>query len=101
MNPKHFEYIVVYLSILVVCVLIGALARIIAVGAGVDEFTANIVFWSVTALGDCLCCAKLAYRRTVLGYTTEVFPKSHSLKPQKSLPFRLKVWKKFEANKTK
>lgn len=51
MNPKHFEYIVVYLSILVVCVLIGALARIIAVGAGVDEFTANIVFWSVTALG--------------------------------------------------
>lgn len=34
-----------------VCVLIGALARVIIIGAGVDEFTANIVFWSITALG--------------------------------------------------
>ncbi len=51
MNPKYLEYIVVYLSVLVVCVLIGLLARMIVVGAGVDEFTATTVFWAVTALG--------------------------------------------------
>ena len=51
MNPKYLEHIVVYLSVLVVCVLIGLLARMIVVGAGVDEFTATTVFWAVTALG--------------------------------------------------
>ena len=51
MKPNYFEYIVVYLSVLVACVLIGALARLFVVGAGADEFTANIVFWAVTALG--------------------------------------------------
>lgn len=51
MNPKYLEHIVVYLSVLVVCVLIGLLARMIVVGAGVDEFTATTIFWAVTALG--------------------------------------------------
>ena len=51
MHPRYFEYIVVYLSVLVVCVLLGALARIFAIGIGIDEFTANIVFGAVTALG--------------------------------------------------
>ena len=51
MNPKYLEHIVVYLSVLVVCVLIGLLARMIVVSAGVDEFTATTVFWAVTALG--------------------------------------------------
>lgn len=51
MNTKYFEHIIVYLSVLVVCVLIGLLARLIVVGAGVDEFTANTVFWAVTAFG--------------------------------------------------
>ncbi len=51
MQSKHFEHIVVYLSVLVVCVLIGALTRLIVIGAGTDEFTANTVFWVVTAFG--------------------------------------------------
>lgn len=51
MHPRYFEYIVVYLSVIVVCVLLGALARIFAIGIGIDEFTANIVFGAVTALG--------------------------------------------------
>ncbi len=49
MQSKHFEYIVVYLSVLVVCVLIGVGVRLIVIGAGADEFTANTVFWVVTA----------------------------------------------------
>ena len=51
MQSKYFEHIIVYLSVLVVCVLIGLLARLIIIGAGVDEFTANIVFWAVSAFG--------------------------------------------------
>ena len=50
MNLKYFEYIVIYLSVLVVCVVVGALARISFIGKGGDEYTANIVFWSITAL---------------------------------------------------
>lgn len=51
MHPRYFEYIVVYLSVLVVCVLLRALARVFVISIGVDEFTANIVFGAVTALG--------------------------------------------------
>ena len=51
MKSKYFEHIVVYLSVFVVCVLIGVLARLIVIGAGVDEFTANTIFWVVTAFG--------------------------------------------------
>lgn len=50
MNLKYFEYIVIYLSVLVVCAVVGALARISFIGKGGDEYTANIVFWSITAL---------------------------------------------------
>ena len=51
MNTKYFEHIVVYLSVLVVCVIIALFARVIALRLGVDEFTAQIVFWSVVAIG--------------------------------------------------
>lgn len=47
MNTKYFEHIVVYLSVLVVCVF----ARVVALRLGVDEFTAQIVFCSVVAIG--------------------------------------------------
>lgn len=59
MKSKYFEYIVVYLSVLMVCILIGAIVRMLAVGIGVDEFTANIVFWLVTALGGVIVYAVL------------------------------------------
>jgi hypothetical protein len=51
MHPKYFEYIVVYLSVLVGCVLLGTFARMFAINIGVDEFTAGIVFWAVALLG--------------------------------------------------
>lgn len=44
MNTKYFEHIVVYLSVLVVCVIIALFARVVALRLGVDEFTAQIVF---------------------------------------------------------
>lgn len=51
MNTKYFEHIVVYLSVLVVCVIIALFARVLAIRLGADEFTAHIIFWSVVALG--------------------------------------------------
>ena len=51
MNTKYFEHIVVYLSVLVVCVIIALFTRVLALRLGADEFTAQIVFWSVVALG--------------------------------------------------
>ncbi|TLX72280.1 mobilization protein [Labilibacter sediminis] len=51
MNPKYLEYIVVYLSVLVGCVLLGTCARLFVINIGADEFTAGIVFWAVTILG--------------------------------------------------
>lgn len=49
MNLKYFEYIVIYLSVLLVCVVAGTLARLSFLHKGGDEYTANIVFWSITA----------------------------------------------------
>lgn len=49
MNLKYFEYIVIYLSVLLVCVVAGTLARLTFLHKGGDEYTANIVFWSITA----------------------------------------------------
>ena len=51
MNTKYFEHIVVYLSVLVVCVIIALFARVVALRLGNNEFTAQIVFWSVVAIG--------------------------------------------------
>lgn len=51
MNTKYFEHIVVYLSVLVVCVIIALFTRVLAIRLGADDFTAHIIFWSVVALG--------------------------------------------------
>lgn len=51
MNPKYLEYIIVYLSVLVGCVLLGTCVRLFAINIGADAFTAGIVFWAVALLG--------------------------------------------------
>lgn len=51
MKIKYFEYIVIYLSVLIVCILIGVLGRLVSIQKGIDEYTANIVFWICTGLG--------------------------------------------------
>ena len=51
MHSKYFENIVIYLSVLLGCIILGILARMFAISVGADEFTANIVFVAVTLLG--------------------------------------------------
>ena len=51
MNSKYFENIVIYLSVLLACIILGVVARMFAISVGADEFTANIVFLAVTLFG--------------------------------------------------
>nr|WP_319269595.1 hypothetical protein [uncultured Draconibacterium sp.] len=51
MHSKYFENIVIYLSVLLACIILGVLARMFAISVGADEFTANIVFVAVTLFG--------------------------------------------------
>ncbi|MBN2595881.1 MAG: hypothetical protein JXR82_03755 [Marinifilaceae bacterium] len=51
MHPKHFEYIIIYLSVLLACILLGTVARMFVINIGIDEFTAGIVFCVVTLFG--------------------------------------------------
>ncbi|CAI2768580.1 exosortase/archaeosortase family protein [Flavobacterium collinsii] len=51
MKTKYFEYIVVYLSVFLVCIFIGVIARIVLIEMGADEYTAGVFFWISTGFG--------------------------------------------------
>lgn len=51
MNFKYFEHILKHLPVISACLLVGALARLAFLDKGVDDYTANIIFWCATALG--------------------------------------------------
>ena len=50
MNLKYFDHILKHLQVVSACVLLGALARVAFLYKGVDDYTANIIFWCVSAL---------------------------------------------------
>jgi hypothetical protein len=81
MHSKYFENIVIYLSVLLACIILGVVARMFAISVGADEFTANIVFVAVTLFGV-LVYVLLSIFLTDL-YTVIariVFPKKKQLK---------------------
>lgn len=51
MNLKYFDHILKHLPVVIACVLLGVLARLAFLYKGVDDYTANIIFWCVSALG--------------------------------------------------
>jgi membrane protein implicated in regulation of membrane protease activity len=51
MKTKYFEYITVYLSVFLVCIFIGAIARFVLIEMGADEYTAGVFFWISTGFG--------------------------------------------------
>jgi len=51
MKIKYFEYIVIYLSVFLVCVLAGIVGRLVLLGKGADEYTANVFFWICVGFG--------------------------------------------------
>ena len=80
MNLKYFEYIVIYLSVLVVCVVVGALARISFIGKGGDEYTANIVFWSITALSILFYAIIILFLDVIIVGFRKIFSKKNNSK---------------------
>lgn len=80
MNLKYFEYIVIYLSVLVVCVVVGALARISFIGKGGDEYTANIVFWSITALSILFYAIIILFLDVIIVGFRKIFLKKNNSK---------------------
>ena len=50
MNLKYFDHMLKHLPVIFACVLLGALARVAFLYKGVDDYTANIIFWCVSAL---------------------------------------------------
>ncbi|MCV9928099.1 hypothetical protein OIU83_10570 [Flavobacterium sp. LS1R49] len=51
MKTKYFEYITVYLSVFLVCIFIGAIARFVLIEMGADEYTAGVFFWISIGFG--------------------------------------------------
>jgi hypothetical protein len=51
MKTKYFEYIAVYLSVLLVCVFVGIIGRMVLLEKGADEYTAGVFFWISTGFG--------------------------------------------------
>jgi hypothetical protein len=78
MHLKYFEYIVIYLSVLLVCVVGGTLARISFLGKGGDEYTANIVFWVITALSILFYALIILFLDGIIVLFRKVFPKKGS-----------------------
>ena len=56
MDKKYFEYISLYLLVIIASVVIAAVARISVLGIDADEFTANTVFWVIFGLGISVYC---------------------------------------------
>jgi hypothetical protein len=51
MKTKYFEYIVIYLSVFLVCVFVGVIGRLVLLEKGADEYTAGAFFWISTGFG--------------------------------------------------
>ncbi|KAF2334615.1 hypothetical protein [Flavobacterium nitrogenifigens] len=51
MKTKYFEYIVVYLSVFLVCVFVGIIGRMVLLEKGADEYSAGVFFWISTGFG--------------------------------------------------
>ena len=80
MQSKYFEYIIVYLSVLLACALIGIIVRFVFVSAGVDEFTATVIFWIVTGVGIILYSAlMLLIDGLFTAIVKKFFPHKHLL----------------------
>ena len=78
MHLKYFEYIVIYLSVLLVCVIGGALARISFLGKGGDDYTANIVFWAITSLSILFYALIILFLDGIIILFRKIFPKKGS-----------------------
>ena len=77
MNLKYFEHIVKHFPVVVACAILGALARVAAIAKGVDEYTANIIFLSVTALSVIAYAAIVLFLDGIIK-NIKILPRKHN-----------------------
>jgi hypothetical protein len=73
MKNKYLEYIIIYLSVAIVCFAIGLIVRIMLVDKGVDEFSANTVFLLITGVGVLSYCVLTVVIQGLLDKTVKLF----------------------------
>lgn len=83
MTNKYYEYIIIYLSVTLVCAAIGLIVRAAVVAKEVDAFSANTIFWLITGLGVLIYCVLTVVIQGLLDKTTEIFfSKRKNVKPE-------------------
>lgn len=84
---KYYEYIIIYLSVAIVCFAIGLIVRATVIAKGVDGFSANTIFWLVAGLGILAYCILTVVIQGLLDKTVELlFSKSKKGKEEKEEP---------------
>ncbi len=73
MKNKYYEYIIIYLSVAIVCFAIGLIVRVTVVAQGVDEFSANTIFWLVSGIGILAYCVLTVVIQGLLDKTAKLF----------------------------
>ncbi len=73
MKNKYHEYIIIYLSVAIVCFAIGLIVRATVVAQGVDEFSANTIFWLVAGIGILAYCILTVVIQGLLDKTAKFF----------------------------
>ena len=63
---------------MLVCVVGGTLARISFLGKGGDEYTANIVFWAITALSILFYALIILFLDGIIVLIKKIIPKKGS-----------------------
>nr|WP_317630697.1 hypothetical protein [uncultured Flavobacterium sp.] len=76
MKIKYFENIVMYLPVLLVCVLIGVVGRLVLIGKGADEYTANAFFWICIGFGILLFAILSLFLNELVGRILKFFFKN-------------------------
>lgn len=73
MKNKYLEYIIIYLSVAIVCFAIALIVRIMVMNKGVDIFSANTIFWLITGLGVLSYCVLTVVVQGLLDKTAKLF----------------------------
>ncbi|HBR10829.1 MAG TPA: hypothetical protein DD740_01180 [Chryseobacterium sp.] len=80
MKIKYFEYIAIYLSVFLVCLLIGYAAREYFIRNGADEFTINLFFWVGIGLGVLIFVFVILFLDPIVTWTVKQFSKKYKSK---------------------
>ena len=80
MQPKHFYNILKKIPVIIVWLSFAALVRISFLDKGVDDYTANIIFWCVSALGVILYALIVLFLDGIIVLFRKIFPKKNNSK---------------------